>query len=154
MNTPRELPRLLLFGLFLSLTLICPPENRIFTPKYSFLSVGLHLAIKDTFLSRSRGLFLAVVNRYSHRFTLECHLLPMYFLSTGAPHRTDYSQSGGDKKMHFTMVNFFPKKLSRNQSINQFIHVNTWDGVTPIIQAKGSCMKRMTRQASKAMLNG
>ena len=46
--------------------------------------------------------------------------------------------------MHFTIVNFFPKRLSRNQSINQFFYVNTWDGVAPIIQAKGSCMKRMT----------
>ena len=57
MNTPR----LLLFGLFLPLTLICPPENRIFTRKYSFLSVGLHLAIMDTFLSRTRGLFLPML---------------------------------------------------------------------------------------------
>jgi len=120
MNTPR----LRLCGLFLPLTLICPPENRIFTWKYSFLSVGLHLAILDTFLSRSRGLFFAVVNRYSHRFTLECHLLPMYFLSPDAPHRTDYSQSGADNKKHFTMVNFFPKGYQGiNQSINLFMSI-------------------------------
>ena len=30
------------------------------------------------------------------------------------------------------------------QSINQFINVNTWDGVAPIIRARGSCIKRMT----------
>ena len=39
------------------------------------------------------------------------------------------------------MVNFFPKRLSRNQSRNQFIYVNTWDGVAPIIRAKGMTIK-------------
>ena len=33
---------------------------------------------------------------------------------------------------------------SINQSINQFII--TWDGVAPIIRARGSCIKRMTRK--------
>ena len=32
----------------------------------------------------------------------------------------------------------------RNQSINQFINVNAWDGVAPIIRARGSCIKRKT----------
>ena len=32
----------------------------------------------------------------------------------------------------------------RNQLINQFINVNVWDGVAPIIRARGSCIKRMT----------
>ena len=36
--------------------------------------------------------------------------------------------------------------LSINQEINQpIIHVNTWDGVVPIIRAQGSCMKRMKK---------
>ena len=33
---------------------------------------------------------------------------------------------------------------SIDQSINQFINVNTWDGVAPIIRASGSCIKHMT----------
>ena len=33
---------------------------------------------------------------------------------------------------------------SINQSIRQFINVNTWDGVAPIIEARGSCIKRTT----------
>ena len=33
---------------------------------------------------------------------------------------------------------------SINQSINQFININTWDGASPIIRARGSCIKRMT----------
>ena len=38
----------------------------------------------------------------------------------------------------------FPKK--GYQEINQpIIYVNTWDGVTPIIRAQGSCMKRMKK---------
>ena len=32
----------------------------------------------------------------------------------------------------------------RTKSTNQFIYVNTWDGVAPIIRAGGSSMKRMT----------
>ena len=138
MNTPR----LLLFGLFLPLTLICPPENRIFTRKYSFLSVGLHLAIMDTFLSRTRGLFLPmltdiVIGLLSNVAYYRCtffHLMRLTELIIPSPGEIK-------KKMHFTMVNFFPKRLSRNQSINQFIYVNTWDGVAPIIRAKGMTIK-------------
>ena len=40
-------------------------------------------------------------------------------------------------------VKFVLKQLF-NQSINQLIYVNTWDGVAPIILARGSCIKRMT----------
>ena len=35
---------------------------------------------------------------------------------------------------------------SINLSINQFINVNTWDGVSPIIRARDSCIKRMSRR--------
>ena len=74
----------------------------------------------------------------------------MPFILPDAPHRADYSQSEGDQKnLHFTIKNFFPKRLPRNQeikkSINQFIYVNTWDGVAPIIRVEGSCMKRMKK---------
>ena len=31
-----------------------------------------------------------------------------------------------------------------NQSINQFIYFNMWDGVAQIIRARGSCIKRVT----------
>ena len=33
----------------------------------------------------------------------------------------------------------YAKVCGENQSINQFINVNTWDGVAPIIRARGSC---------------
>ena len=118
----------------------------MFTRKYSFLSVGLHLAIMATFRSRSRDLFSLLLTDVVIGLLLNVtHYMP--FILPDAPHRTDYSQSEGDKKkLHFTIKNFFPKRLSRNQeSINQFIHVNTWDGVAPIIRAQGSCMKRMTK---------
>ena len=77
----------------------------MFTRKYSLLSVGLHLAIMATFLSRSR-LVLNVT-----------HYMP--FILRDLPHRTDYSLSEGDKKkIHFTInFFFFPKSLSRNQEI-------------------------------------
>ena len=40
----------------------------------------------------------------------------------------------------------FPKGYQEiKKSINQFIYVNTWDGVAPIIRAEGSCMKRMKK---------
>ena len=36
-------------------------------------------------------------------------------------------------------------RLQQKQSINQSIYyVNTWDEATPIIRARGSCIKRMT----------
>ena len=43
----------------------------------------------------------------------------------------------------FSGTTHYPQPLF-NQSINQFININTWDGVTPIIRARGSCIKRMT----------
>ena len=75
-------------------------------------------------------------------------LITCPFILPDAPHRTDYSQSEGDqKKLHSTIKNLFPKRLSRNQEINQpiYLYVNTWDGVAPIIRAQGSCMKRMRK---------
>ena len=111
----------------------------MFTRKYSFLSVGLHLAIMATFLSRSRDLFSLLLTDVVIGLILNVtHYMP--FILPDAPHRADYSQSEGDQKnLHFTIKNFFPKRLPRNQeikkSINQFIYVNTWDGVAPIIRA-------------------
>ena len=136
-----------MFGLFLPLTLICPPGNRIFTRKYFFffLSVRLHLAIMATFLSQSRGLFSPLLTDVIIGLLLNVnHYMP--FLLPDAPHRTDYSQSEGDQKKNCTIINFFPKGYQEiNPSINQFIYVNTWNGVAPIIRAEGSCMKRMTK---------
>ena len=37
------------------------------------------------------------------------------------------------------------------QKINQFINVITWDGVVPIIRARGSCIKRMTNTTQHSM---
>ena len=142
MNTSR----LLLFGTFLPPHTYFPPGNRIFTRKYYFLSVGLHLAIMATFLSRSRDLFLLLLTDVVIGLLLNVtHYMP--FILPDLPHRTDYSLSEGDqKKLHFTIKNFFPKRLSRNQEINQpIIYVNMWDGAAPIMRAEGSCMKRMKK---------
>ena len=117
-------PRLLLFGLFLPLTLICPPDNRIFTRKYSFLSVGLHLAIMDTFLSRSRGLFLPLLTDIVIGLLLNVtYYRCTFFHLMRLPELIIPSPGEIKKKMHFTMVNFFPKRLSRNQSINLFMSI-------------------------------
>ena len=121
----------------------------MFTWKYSFLSVGLHLAIMATFLSRSRDLFSLLLTDVVIGLLLINVTYYMPFTLPDLPHRTDYSLSEGNnnnKKIHFTIKNFFPKRLSRNQEINQpIIYVNTWGGVAPIIRAQGSCMKRMKK---------
>ena len=144
MNTPR----LLLFGLFLPLTPICPPENRIFTRKYSFLSVGLHLAIMDTLLSRSRGLFLPLLtdiviglllNVTYYRSTF-FHLMRLTELIIPSP--------GEINKKKFKNALYYGKFLSQKvikKSRNQSIYLCQYVGwAAPIIQAKGSCMKHMT----------
>ena len=53
MKTPRLL---FMFGLFLPLTLICPPGNRMFTRKYYFWLSGLTWQSWLIPVSRSRGL--------------------------------------------------------------------------------------------------
>ena len=114
----------------------------MFTWKYSFLSVGLHLAIMATFLSRSRDLFSLLLTDVVIGLLLINVTYYMPFILPDLPHRTDYSLSEGNnnnKKIHFTIKNFFPKRLSRNQEINQpIIYVNTWDGVAPIVRTQGS----------------
>ena len=111
---------------FFPLTLICPPGNRMFSRKYSFLSVGLHLAIMATFLSRSRDLFSLLLTDVVIGLLLNVtHYMP--FILPDLPHRTDYSLSEGNKKkLHFTMKNFFPKRLSRNQSTNYLCQYVGW----------------------------
>ena len=104
---------------FFPLTLICPPGNRMFSRKYSFLSVGLHLAIMATSLSRSSDLFSLLLTDVVIGLLLNVtHYMP--FILPYLPYRTDYSLSEGNKKkkLHFTIKNFFPKMLSRNQEIN------------------------------------
>ena len=100
LKTNMNTPRLLFSGLFL------PPHtpgNRMFTRKYSFLSVGLHLAIMATFLSRSRDLFFALLTDVVIGLLLNVtHYMP--FLLPDAPHRTDYSQSEGDRKHFFSLL--------------------------------------------------
>ena len=113
----------------------------MFTRKYSLLSVGLHLAI----MSRSRDLFSLLLTDVVIGLLLNVtHYMP--FILPDLPHRTDYSLSEGNnnkKKYTLLLKNSFPKGY---QEINQpIIYVNTWDGVTPIIQAQGSCMKRMKK---------
>ena len=47
-------------------------------------------------------------------------------------------------KKKVVVIFSFKDPYVRNQLINQFINVNVWDGVAPIIRARGSCIKRMT----------
>ena len=100
MNTPRLL---FMFGLFLPLTLICPPGNRMFTRKYSFLSVGLHLAIMATFLSRSRDLFSLLLTDVVIGLLLINVTYYMPFILPDLPHRTDYSLSEGNNNKKNTL---------------------------------------------------
>ena len=97
-------------------------------------------------VSRSRGLLSPLLTDVVIGLLLNVtHYMNMPFILPDAPHRTDYSQSEGDQtKLHLTIKNFFPKKVIK-KSINQFIYVNTWDEVVPIIRAQGSCMKRMKK---------
>ena len=112
MNTPRLL---FMFGLFLPLTLICPPGNRMFTRKYSFWVSGFTWQSWLIPVSRSRGLLSPLLT------DVVIGLLLLLWIS-------------------------FPKGYQEiKKLINQFIYVNTWDGVAPIIRVEGSCMKRMKK---------
>lgn len=125
MNTPRLL---LMFGLFLPLTLICPPGNRMFTRKYSLWVSGFTWQSWLIPVTRSRGLLSPLSTDVVIGLLLinVTHYIP--FILPDAPHRTDYSQSkGNQKKLHFTVINFFPKRLlkkSRNQSTNLFMSIS------------------------------
>ena len=59
----------------------------------------------------------------------------------------NYSLSEGDQKKYTLLLKIsFPKGYQEiKKSINQFIYVNTWDGVAAIIRAEGSCMKCLTK---------
>ena len=59
----------------------------------------------------------------------------------------NYSLSEGDQKKYTLLLKIsFPKGYQEiKKSINQFIYVNTWDGVAAIIRAEGSCMRRLTK---------
>ena len=125
MNTPRLL---FMFGLFLPLTLICPPGNRMFTRKYSFWVSGFTWQSWLIPVSRSRGLLSPLLTDVVIGLLLnDTHYMP--FILPDAPHRTDYSLSEGNnnnKKIHFTIKNFFPKRLSRNQSTNYLCQYVGW----------------------------
>ena len=117
MNTPKLL---LMFGLFIPLTLICPPGDRMFTRKYSFWVSGFTWQSLLIPVSRSRGLVSPLSTDVVIGLLLINVTRYIPFILPDAPHRTDYSLSeGNQKKLHFTIINFFPKRLSRNQDINQ-----------------------------------
>ena len=147
MNAPRLL---FFFGLFLPPHTYLPSREQNVHPEVFFFecraSLGNHGYIP---VSKPRS-FFAVVNRCKLDVVIGLllnvtHYIP--FILPDAPHRTDYSQSEGDKKKYILLSKIsFPKGYQEiKKSINQFIHVNTWDGVAPIIRAQGSCMKRMTK---------
>ena len=100
------------------------------------MSVGLHLAIMATFLSRSSDLFSLLLTDLVIGLLLNVtHYMP--FILPDLPHRTDYSLSEGNKKNYTLLLKIsFPKGY---QEINQpIIYVNTWDEVVPIIRTQGS----------------
>ena len=112
---------------FSPLTLICPPGNRMFTRKYSFLSVGLHLAIMATVpVSKPRSFFAVVIGLLLN----VTHYMP--FILPDLPHRTDYSLSEGDQKNYSLLLKIsFPEgyqeiKKSRNQSTNYLCQYVGW----------------------------
>ena len=103
----------------------------MFTRKYSFLSVGLHLAIMATFLSRSRDLFSLLLTDVVIGLLLNVtHYMP--FILPDLPHRTDYSLSEGDQKNYSLLLKIsFPEgyqeiKKSRNQSTNYLCQYVGW----------------------------
>ena len=120
---------LFMFGLILPITLICPPGKRMFTRKYYF---WVSCFTRQSWLipvSRSRGLLSPLLRDVVIGLLLinVTHYIP--FILPDAPHKTDYSQSeGNQKKLHFTIINFFPKRLSRNQEINQPIYLCQYVG--------------------------
>ena len=124
MNKPRPL---FMFGVFLPLTLICPPGNRMFTRKYSFWVSGFTWQSWRIPVSRSRGLFSPLLADVVIGLLLinVTHYMP--FISPDAPHRTDYSQSEGDqKKITLYYYKFLSQKVikkSRNQSTNLFMSI-------------------------------
>ena len=142
MNTPRFL---FMFGLFLLLTLICPAGNRMFTRKYSFWVSGFTWQSWLIPVSRSRGFLSPLLTDVviGLLFINVTHYMP--FILPDAPHRTDYSQSEGDKKKNYTLLSKISFQKNYQEINQKIIYVNTWDGVVPIIRAQGSCMKRMKK---------
>ena len=114
MNTPR----LLLFGLFLPPHTYLPSREQNVHPEVFFFecwaSLGNHGYIP---VSKPRSFFALLTDVVIGLLLNVTHYMP--FLLPDAPHRTDYSQSEGDQKhfFFFTIINLFPKRLSRNQSI-------------------------------------
>ena len=143
MNTPR----LLLFAPFLPPHTYLPSREQNVHPEvFSFecrASLGNHGYIP---VSKPRS-FFAVVNRCSHRFTLECHSLHALLFYLMRLIELIIPSPRAMKKNYTLLLKIsFPKGYQEiKKSINQFIYVNTWDGVAPIIRAQGSCMKRMTK---------
>ena len=144
MNTPR----LLLFGLFLPPHTYLPSREQNVLPEVFFFecwaSLGNHGYIP---VSKPRSFFALLTDVVIGLLLNVTYYMP--FLLPDAPHRTDYSQSEGDQKhfFFFTIINLFPKRLSRNQSINQSLYLCQYvvGGVAPIIRANGSCMEHMTK---------
>ena len=120
MNTPR----LLLFGLFLPPHTYLPSREQNVHPEVFFLecwaSLGNHGYIP---VSKPRSFFALLTDVVIGLLLNVTYYMP--FLLLDAPHKTDYSQSEGDQKhfFFFTIINLFPKRLSRNQSINQSLYL-------------------------------
>ena len=114
MNTPR----LLLLGLFLPPHTYLPSREQNVHPEVFFFecraSLGNHGYIP---VSKPRSFFALLTDVVIGLLLNVTYYMP--FLLPDAPHRTDYSQSEGDQKhfFFFTIINLFPKRLSRNQSI-------------------------------------
>ena len=126
MNAPRLL---FFFGLFLPPHTYLPSREQNVHPEVFFFecraSLGNHGYIP---VSKPRS-FFAVVNRCKLDVVIGLllnvtHYIP--FILPDAPHRTDYSQSEGDKKNTFYYQKFLSQKVikkSRNQSTNLFMSI-------------------------------
>ena len=118
----------------------------MFTRKYSFLSVGLHLVIVATFLSRSRHFFSLLLTDVVIGLLLNfAHYMP--FMLPDAPHRTNYSQSKAIQKNYSLLLKIsFPKGYQEiKKSFNQLFMSIRGMGLRRSSEPKGSCMKRITK---------
>ena len=123
MNTPRLL---FMFGLFLPLTLICPPGNRMFTRKYSFWVSGFTWQSWLIPVSRSRGLLSPLLTDVVIGLLLNVtHYMPFIYLMRLI--ELIIPSPRAIKKNYTLLLKIsFPKRLSRNQSTNYLCKYVGW----------------------------
>ena len=126
MNTPRLL---FMFGLFLPLTLICPPGNRMFTRKYSFWVSGFTWQSWLIPVSRSRGLLsplltdvvIGLLLNVTH-YNCTC---PLFYLMRLIELIIPSTRAIKENYTLLSKISFL-KRLSRNQSTNYLCQYVGW----------------------------